>query len=522
MVTDTPYGAYPVRRRAVVQHAVRPRRDHHGARVSVDEPEPRSRRAVVPRRDAGDGGRRRAATRSPARSCTRCARGEMAALGEIPFGRYYGSHDATPLFVVLAAAYYGARATAISSPGSGRRSRPRSRWIERDGDARRRRLRRVRARVADRPRAPGLEGLARLGLPRRRRARRGADRALRDSGLRLRGVARRRDAGRACWDTRARPHEWAREGGRVASPLRAAFWCDELGTYVLALDGRKRPCAGARLERRAGAVHRHRRAAIAPAPWRAHARSAGELFGLGHPHARDERGALQPDVVPQRIDLAARQRPDRRRLRALRASQRRVAAGSLGPLRRQRVRWICIGCRSCSAASRAGPARARRSIPSPAIRRPGRRRGVPAAAGRARAGGRRRPQRRRQVHARPTAAAFLDEVAHPQPARRPARSIFCSSGTNTTSASACCAATATSRSSRSSERKLGHGPGRHEALLERRGHRHLEARALPAQRHLRPRAPGRLRSQKATLDRAAALGHRHHHRPGRSLSVSVH
>jgi glycogen debranching enzyme len=32
--------------------------------------------------------------------------GEMAALGEIPFGRYYGSVDATPLFVVLAAAYW--------------------------------------------------------------------------------------------------------------------------------------------------------------------------------------------------------------------------------------------------------------------------------------------------------------------------------------------------------------------------------------------------------------------------------
>src|SRR5262249_28086324 len=31
--------------------------------------------------------------------------GEMAALGEIPFARYYGSVDATPLFVVLADAY---------------------------------------------------------------------------------------------------------------------------------------------------------------------------------------------------------------------------------------------------------------------------------------------------------------------------------------------------------------------------------------------------------------------------------
>src|SRR6202007_56079 len=32
--------------------------------------------------------------------------GEMAALGEVPFGRYYGSVDATPLFVFLAGAYF--------------------------------------------------------------------------------------------------------------------------------------------------------------------------------------------------------------------------------------------------------------------------------------------------------------------------------------------------------------------------------------------------------------------------------
>src|SRR6266436_1142101 len=33
-------------------------------------------------------------------------RGEMAALGEVPFGLYYGSVDSTPLFVMLAGAYY--------------------------------------------------------------------------------------------------------------------------------------------------------------------------------------------------------------------------------------------------------------------------------------------------------------------------------------------------------------------------------------------------------------------------------
>src|SRR6185437_2798704 len=32
--------------------------------------------------------------------------GEMATLGEVPFRRYYGTVDATPLFVMLAGAYY--------------------------------------------------------------------------------------------------------------------------------------------------------------------------------------------------------------------------------------------------------------------------------------------------------------------------------------------------------------------------------------------------------------------------------
>src|SRR5262249_41016942 len=32
--------------------------------------------------------------------------GEMANLGEVPFGKYYGSVDATPLFVVLAGLYF--------------------------------------------------------------------------------------------------------------------------------------------------------------------------------------------------------------------------------------------------------------------------------------------------------------------------------------------------------------------------------------------------------------------------------
>jgi len=50
---------------------------------------------VVPEEDA-----------EPGKILHEIRRGEMAALKEMPFGRYYGSVDATPLFVMLAGAYY--------------------------------------------------------------------------------------------------------------------------------------------------------------------------------------------------------------------------------------------------------------------------------------------------------------------------------------------------------------------------------------------------------------------------------
>ena len=51
--------------------------------------------SVIPEQDA-----------EPGKILHELRKGEMAATKEIPFGRYYGSVDSTPLFVMLAAAYY--------------------------------------------------------------------------------------------------------------------------------------------------------------------------------------------------------------------------------------------------------------------------------------------------------------------------------------------------------------------------------------------------------------------------------
>ncbi len=59
----------------------------------------------------------------------------MAALGEVPFGRYYGSVDSTPLFVMLAAAYLRRTGDlAVHSQRSGRNIERALAWIDEYGD----------------------------------------------------------------------------------------------------------------------------------------------------------------------------------------------------------------------------------------------------------------------------------------------------------------------------------------------------------------------------------------------------
>ncbi len=75
-----------------------------------------------------------AADAEPGKILHEARNGEMARLGEVPFRRYYGSVDATPLFVLLAGLYFDR--IAIDFFRCGRRSwrryprfgRARTRW----------------------------------------------------------------------------------------------------------------------------------------------------------------------------------------------------------------------------------------------------------------------------------------------------------------------------------------------------------------------------------------------------------
>ena len=167
--------------------------------------------------------------------------GEMAALGEIPFGLYYGSVDATPLFVVLAGLYaqrtgdyefIGALWPAIERALT---------WIDEKGDL-------DGDGFIEYARASET-GLANQGWKDSHDAVFHADGRLAQGPIALVEVqgyvysAKRLAA--ACarkLGLQERAAALERQAEELQVRFEEAFWCEEMGTYVLALDGAKRPC----------------------------------------------------------------------------------------------------------------------------------------------------------------------------------------------------------------------------------------------------------------------------------------
>jgi glycogen debranching enzyme len=167
--------------------------------------------------------------------------GEMAVLGEMPFGRYYGSVDATPLFVLLAGAYYERTGDKRFAESLWPNVEAALGWIDdfgdRDGDG----FVEYERRTAD--------GLVHQGWKDSDNAVSNADGSLASGPIALCEVqsyvyAARR-AGALLATAVGRPDRAAvleRQAKGLRQRFEAVFWCEELGTYALAVDGEKRPC----------------------------------------------------------------------------------------------------------------------------------------------------------------------------------------------------------------------------------------------------------------------------------------
>jgi glycogen debranching enzyme len=167
--------------------------------------------------------------------------GEMAALREVPFAHYYGSVDSTPLFVMLAGLYFertGDEATltelwpAIEAGLS---------WIDGPGDP-------DRDGFIEYQRA-SEQGLANQGWKDSFDAIFHADGQLAEGYIALAEVQGYVFAGKhlaARCALKLGKTDLARkleaEAQRLAARFEEAFWVEELGTYAVALDGKKRPC----------------------------------------------------------------------------------------------------------------------------------------------------------------------------------------------------------------------------------------------------------------------------------------
>ncbi len=186
--------------------------------------------ALVPEQDA-----------EPGKILHETRQGEMAALGEIPFGRYYGSVDSTPLFVMLAEAYYERTADRAFIESIWPNIERAVAWINTSGDPDGDGFVEYHRRSAD--------GLVQQGWKDSHDSVFHADGTLAEGPIALCEVqgyayAARRGAARlaALLGHAARAAELEKQAQELRARFEAAFWCDDLGTYALALDGRKQPC----------------------------------------------------------------------------------------------------------------------------------------------------------------------------------------------------------------------------------------------------------------------------------------
>ncbi len=167
--------------------------------------------------------------------------GEMAELGEVPFRHYYGSVDSTPLFVMLAGQYLERTGDVATIAGLWPNIERALDWIDqygdRDGDGFVEYGRRNENGLANQGWKDSFDSVFH------------ADGTLAEGPIALCEVQAYVYAAKQSAAAIARQLGHGAQAQRLdaeAETLRLAFnvhfWCEELGTYAIALDGKKRPC----------------------------------------------------------------------------------------------------------------------------------------------------------------------------------------------------------------------------------------------------------------------------------------
>jgi glycogen debranching enzyme len=168
-------------------------------------------------------------------------RGEMAVLGEVPFGCYYGSVDSTPLFIVLAGAYHDRTADRSFLERLWPHVEQALRWIDEFGD--------LDGDGFVEYAQHSSKGLVQQGWKDSNDSVFHADGTLAPAPIALCEVqgyvyAAKLAAARMCsvLEKTDQSSRLQREAENLRIQFEDQFWCDDLSTYALALDGNKRPC----------------------------------------------------------------------------------------------------------------------------------------------------------------------------------------------------------------------------------------------------------------------------------------